>query len=112
MIDTRKLTVRVTSFKPFAKNTLVGFARVHIDEIRLTIDDVAVHRKNTAACAQLSARPWLKDGAVVLDERGRIQYSPILAFDTREVADAFSRSVIKALLEIEPAPLDNGGTAA
>jgi hypothetical protein len=56
--------------------------------------------------AQLPARPWIKDGAVVLDDRGKIQYSPILAFDTREVADAFSRAVIKSLLEIEPDALN------
>jgi hypothetical protein len=97
-----KLTVTVLDWTPRHKNTLQGFARVRIDEMRLTIDDVAVHRKATSVWAQLPAKPWIKDGALVLDQHGGIQYSPTFTFDTRDVADAFSAAVIKALIERFP----------
>jgi hypothetical protein len=47
--------------------------------------------------AALLARPWIKDGAVVTDDAGKAQYSPILEFDRREVREAFGRAVIAAV---------------
>lgn len=96
------LTIAVTEFKPLRKNTLVGFATVRIAEMRLTIREIAIHEKNESRWAQLPARPWLKNNALVFDARGKVQYSPLLEWDNRDVADAFSARVIAALLEHTP----------
>jgi hypothetical protein len=97
-----KLSVRCTDWRPLRKNTLLGFARVQIAELDLTIHDVALHRSHGRLWAQLPSRPWVKDGQVVLGEDGKIQYSPLLEFGRREVRDAFSAAVIRAIEERFP----------
>jgi hypothetical protein len=68
-----KLTVACSDWRPLRKNTLCGFARVRIVELDLVVIDVGVHRKGDRIWAQLPARPWVKDGAVVTDEAGKVQ---------------------------------------
>jgi hypothetical protein len=92
-----KLTVTCADWRPLRRNTLRGFARVRVAELELTIHDVAIHEKNDRVWAQLPARPWIKDGALVTDDSGKTQYSPIMEFGRKEVRDAFSRAVIAAL---------------
>ncbi len=97
-----KLTLTCSDWRALQKNTLLGFARISIVELGLTIHDVAVHQKGDRMWAALPARPWIKDGAVVTDDAGKVQYSPLLEFGRREVRDAFSNAVIHAVLESFP----------
>jgi hypothetical protein len=101
-----KLTITCEDFKQFHKNTLIGFATVKIEAMRLTIKDIAIHEKNDRRWAQLPAKPQIKDGSVITDSSGKAQYSPIMSFDSREVSDAFSDAVIKAILERDPRAFD------
>ena len=70
-----KLTLICSDWRPVEKSTLLGFARIHIGELDLTIHDVAVHEKADRRWAALPARPWIKGGAVVTGDAGKIQYS-------------------------------------
>jgi hypothetical protein len=97
-----RLSITVTDFKPLARNTLVGFATIHIPEMRLTLRDVAIHQKGNERWAQLPAKPQIDREGVAIRKDGKIQYSTILEFDDRTVRDAFSGAVIAALLEHEP----------
>jgi hypothetical protein len=101
-----KLTVSCRGFRPLQRNTLRGFCEVHIAELRLTIRDVAVHEKDESRWAQLPAKPQLRDGELVHDSNGKIQYFHLMSFDTRAVSDAFSAAVIRALLEFAPAAFE------
>jgi hypothetical protein len=56
--------------------------------------------------AQLPSRPWVKDGQVVTDDNGKVQYSVLFEFTRRETRDAFSQRVIAALLRFAPGALD------
>jgi hypothetical protein len=69
-----KHTVAVLDFRPLRKNTLVGFARVHVNELKLVIHDVALHEKGTARWASLPAKPQVKDGSLVTDDDGKVAY--------------------------------------
>ena len=80
----------------------MGFASIHIAELELKVHDVAIHQKGDRRWAALPARPWVKDGAVVTGEDGKAQYSIILEFDRREVREAFSAAVIRAVIERFP----------
>jgi hypothetical protein len=103
-----KLTVTCDGFHPLKRNTLQGFVTISIAELRLTIRDVAIHQRGDARWVQLPAKPQVKDGALVKDpSTGKIQYTPIMQFDSRAVSDAFSRVVIDALLEFAPAAFDD-----
>jgi hypothetical protein len=97
-----KLTVTCETFHPMVRNTLRGFAEITIAEMRLTIRDVPIHQKGESRWAALPAKPQIKDGALVKDATGKVQYIHILDFDSREVRDAFSRAVVQALLERTP----------
>jgi hypothetical protein len=51
------LTIECEEFKPFAKNSLRGFAAIKIPELKLRIKDVALHCKNGSTWAALPAKP-------------------------------------------------------
>jgi len=106
-----KLTVRCREFKPLLRHTLRGFCEIHIDELRLTVRDVAVHTKGERCWAQLPAKPQLKDGALVKGEDGKVQYIHLMHFDTRAVSDAFSAAVVAAVREHTPDAFDDGGVS-
>ena len=101
-----KLTVTCLDWKPLRKGSLLGFAKIRVAELRLAIFDIAVHRKNDAQWVQLPARPWVEAGELVRNEAGKIQYLPIAEFDGREVRDAFSAAVIRAVRAYAPGALE------
>jgi hypothetical protein len=101
-----KLAITCESWKPLQRNTLRGFASIHIGDLALKIHDIAVHAKGDSAWAALPARPWIKGNEVVTDDTGKIQYSPILEFASKEVRDAFSAAVIRAVRDRFPGALD------
>jgi hypothetical protein len=101
-----KLTITCQGFRPLERNTLRGFVSITIAELRLTIHDIAVHEKGESRWAQLPAKPQVRDGELVTDDAGKIQYWPIMEFASRAVRDAFSAAVIRALLEFAPAAFD------
>ena len=98
-IDGRKFDVECQDFRPLLRNTLRGFADVRIVQMRLVIRDVAIHQKGAARWAQLPAKAQIRDGALVKDAAGKIQYWPMMEFDSRAVSDAFSRAVVVAVLK-------------
>jgi hypothetical protein len=104
-----KHTIKCQSFKPWKQNTLCGFAEILINEMRLTVRDVALHQKGDRRWAQLPAKPLIgKDGAALKDETtGKTRYAPIMTFDNRDVADAFSAAVIAAVLARVPGAFDD-----
>jgi hypothetical protein len=97
-----KLTITCDAWRPLRKNTLLGFTSIHIVELELKVHDVAIHQKGDRMWAALPARPWVQNRTVVTDDDGKVQYSTILEFSRREVRDAFSNAVIRAVLERFP----------
>jgi len=92
-------------------NTLRGFADVLLEQTHLRIRDVAIHTKNGETWAQLPARPQIgRDGVALRDEQtGKLKYSRIIEFDSRQANDEFSRAAIAAVLERFPSVLDDDG---
>ena len=91
------------NFRPLRKNTLVGFAEIHVAELDLTMKDVAIHEKNGSRWSAPPARPQLsKDGAAIQDEAGKVQYASILEFGSRTSRDRFSQQVVDAVLARVP----------
>jgi hypothetical protein len=107
-----KHTLICTDFRPLRRNTLVGFAEIRINELHLTIRDVALNEKNGSHWAALPAKPQLdRNGAAVKDHRGKVQYVAILELDDRQTRDAFSAAVINAVLAVAPSAFDDGEVA-
>ena len=106
-----KTSLICSDWRPLVRNTLRGFAAIEIWELRLKILDVAVHEKDGRRWAQLPAKPQIRDGTLVYGEDGKIQYLPVMSFESRAVADAFSAAIVKAVDEhaatAAPADSDN-----
>jgi hypothetical protein len=104
-----KFTIRCTGFRPLHRNTLQGFAAVTIAELKLEVHDIAIHEKNGKRWAQLPAKPQVRDGALIKDDSGKVQYTPVMQFASRTVSDAFSARVIEAVLDLFPEAFDDQG---
>ena len=103
-----KTTITCDDWRAVRRNTLLGFAAIKIRELHPTIRDVAVHEKGERRWAQLPARPQIKDGMAITDAAGKVQYFPVMAFEGRAVADAFSAAVCAAILAHEPRAFSAG----
>lgn len=97
-----KHTIDCLGFRPLAKNTLVGFARIRIRELKLVINDVTLHQKGALRWAGLPAKPQLRDGALVTGDDGKLAYVSILEFEDRPARDAFSAAVWRAVETVNP----------
>jgi hypothetical protein len=97
-VETRMKMV-CKSFKPLRKNTMLGFCEIYLSDLDLTMKDIALHEKSGSRWAAPPARPQIsKDGAVIRDEStGKIAYSPIIEFTSRNSRDEFSKAVIAAV---------------
>ena len=102
-----KLAVIVTNFRPLQRNTLRGFCNVYIAEMHLVVRDVAVHQYASGGrWVVLPGRPIVDNGVLRLTDAGKIEYAPVLTFDSRAVGEAFSKAVIAALLRFKPDAFD------
>jgi len=67
----------------------------------------AVHVKGY--WAQVPAKPQVRDGALVKNDEGKVQYIAMLVWDTRAVADAFSDAVVAAVRALVPDAFEADG---
>ncbi len=83
-----KHTIECIGFRPLAKTTLVSFAKMRINELKLAISDATLHSPGEARWAGLPAEPQIGKGATTRrDNRGQIAYAAILEFASRDVSD-------------------------
>jgi hypothetical protein len=101
-----KMTIKCTAFRPFHRNTLFGFAEIVISELGLKLKDVALHEKANSRWAALPAKPQIKDGSLVKNADGKLEYFAIADFTSRDIRDAFSAAVVRAVLEHTPGAFD------
>lgn len=89
------------SWKSVPRNTLRGFADVRIGK-SLIIRDVSVHTANGARWASAPSKPVIQDGRVVVDDRGKPKYVPIVEWADKESREAFSEGVLAAVEREHP----------
>jgi hypothetical protein len=97
-----KHSLTILDFRRLDKNTLVGFATVRIDQIKLVVHDVTLHRRGASRWAALPARPFVRDGQQVVGDDGKARYLVTLEWSSRAVAEAFSAAVWAAVLARHP----------
>jgi hypothetical protein len=95
------MAVTVLEWKPVARNTLLGFAKLQLGA--LTIMDCPVHNTQGRLWCGLSSKPMVdSSGNARKDDGGKIKYVPLLQWATKEAGTRFSDSVIAALKEKHP----------
>lgn len=100
----------VEEFSARRANTLRGFAKGKLPS-GIILHDVGIYVDSGRAWASPSSKPMLsRDGTVLKDAAGKIRYSPIISFETKELRDRFSSFVVEAVRLAFPDELaDVGG---
>jgi hypothetical protein len=100
------VSIIIEEFVPVPRNSLRGFARVRLPS-GLVLHDVSIHVKGDSSWVAPSSKPMIaRDGPVIKGPDGKIKYSPVVSFATKELRDKFSASVIAAMRAHRPDMLE------
>jgi hypothetical protein len=99
--------VVIEEFVVVTKATLRGFARVRLPS-GLVLHDVAIHQRDGTAWASPASKPVLnRDGQQMKDQNGKLLWSPIISFTSREVRDRLNTAILDALRQSRPEVLSS-----
>ncbi len=95
----------ILDWRPLRKNSLLGFVKVELPS-GMVIADVTALDGERGAWASPPSKPMIdRDGAVMRDATGKVRYTPIIEFTSKEIRNRFSESVIAALRQSHPEAL-------
>ena len=97
--------MQLKAWRPLVKNTLRGFATVELP-IGLVIKDISVHQKNDKCWAGLPAKPIISQDGTVAQKDGKAQYTSVLEWNSRDLSDRFSASIVDIVLAQHPDAFD------
>ena len=82
--------MKCTEFKEVKSNTLQGFATLQMDS-GLIIKECALHSKDGSEWVGLPSKPQIdKDGNARRDDNGKIRYTPMVEFVSKEIGQKWS----------------------
>ena len=97
--------VKILDWRPLTKGALRGFAKIEMPS-GMIISDVTVLTGANGPGASPPSKPQIgRDGTVMKDQTGKIKYTPIIEFTSKEVRDRWSAQVIEALRAQHPGAL-------
>ena len=95
MSDKQPMPVKIIAWRALERNSLRGFVSVQVGA--LEIRDVTVMSASGRKWCGMPGKPLIgQDGAVVKKD-GKVQYSQVVVWASKEAGDRFSTSVIEAL---------------
>jgi hypothetical protein len=97
-------SITIEEFKPFLKNSLIGFVRVRMPS-GVIYHDVSIHKQGDSAWASPSAKPQIGRDGTHIKKDGKPQYSPVVSFASKEMRDKFSDAILDALRSSRPEAL-------
>jgi hypothetical protein len=91
-----------TDWKPRRQNTLLGFATITHDS-GLVIHEIPVNRSGDSIWASPPGKPRLdQDKRHATDLAGKPVWDQIISFKTKEIRDAWSKQVLRAIERAYP----------
>jgi hypothetical protein len=97
--------VKILDWRPLRKNSLLGFAKVELPS-GMVISDVTILTSERGPWASPPSKPMLdREGVAMKDDKGKLRYSPIIEFASREIRDRWSAAVIEAMRTAHPEAL-------
>ena len=97
----------IEEFIPVIRNTLRGFARARMPSGTI-FHDIGIHQQGAAAWASPPSRARLdRDQRQMKDAAGKLLWLPVVTFETRELRDRFSSSIVEAVRAAYPRALDD-----
>ena len=93
---------RIIEWRPLRRNSLLGFAKIELPS-GMVISDVTILSGDRGPWASPPSKPMLdRDGVAMKDQRGKIRYSPLIEFTSKEIRDRWSAAVIVAMRAAHP----------
>jgi hypothetical protein len=83
------ITVKCKSFRPFEKNTLLGFADLEVPAAGLLIHDVCLHQKNGSTWVSLPGKPF--------QSSGETKWVPVVEFTDPPRKAEFQKAAVAAI---------------
>lgn len=84
------------------RNSLLGFAKVEFPS-GLIVSDVTILTGERGPWASPPSKPMInRDGVVLKDDNGKIKYTPIIEFTSKEIRNRWSDAVIDAMRAAHP----------
>jgi hypothetical protein len=97
--------LRILDWRPLKKNSLLGFAKVELPS-GMVISDVTILTGERGPWASPPSKPMIdREGVAMKDDKGKLRYSPIIEFASREIRDRWSAAVIEAMRAAHPEAL-------
>ena len=94
--------VKILDWRPLKKNSLLGFAKIELPS-GMVLLDVTILTGERGPWASPPSKPMIdREGAALKDAAGKLRYSPIIEFASREIRDRWSTAVIEAMREAHP----------
>ena len=94
--------VLIRDWRPMRKGSLLGFAKIELPS-GMIISDVTILNGERGPWASPPSKPMVgKDGTVLTDDNGKVRYSPIIEFASKEVRNRFSAAVVDGLRAAHP----------
>ena len=95
-------TVLIRDWRPMRKGALLGFAKVEMPS-GMIISDVTILTGERGTWASPPSKPMVsRDGVALTDDAGKLRYSPIIEFVSKEVRNRFSEAVVAGLRAAYP----------
>lgn len=99
-------SVKILSWREMRRNSLLGFAKVEFPS-GLIVSDVTILTSDRGAWASPPSKPMInKEGVALKDDNGKIKYSPIIEFASKEIRNRWSDAVIAAMRVAHPEALE------
>ena len=97
--------IQIREWRPLRKGSLVGFAKVELPS-GMILNDVTILSGDRGAWASPPSKPMIdRDGIAMKDANGKLKYSPVVEFASKEVRERFSNAVVEALRVMHPEAL-------
>lgn len=93
--------VIIEEFKPIARNSLCGFARVRMPS-GMIIHDVGIYAKEGTRWASPPSKPAIGRDGTVFKKDNKPVYTPIITFASKEGRNRFSNAVVAAIAASHP----------
>jgi DNA-binding cell septation regulator SpoVG len=94
--------LKILAWHPTPRNSLLGFARVALPS-GMIVHDVTILKGEHGPWASPPSKPMVsRDGTVMKDDAGKVRYTPIIEFTSKEIRTRWSNSVIEAMRAAHP----------
>jgi hypothetical protein len=94
--------ITILEWRPHTKGALLGFAKVELLS-GMVLLDVTILTGERGPWASPQSKPMInREGVAMKDDKGKLRYSPIIEFTSREIRDRWSDAIISAMREAHP----------